>query len=43
MGSEIKGIRLQHVRHPADGVWVEQDSTQYGFFGLQVLGWNRVR
>ena len=29
MGIEVKRLRLQDVRNPANGVWVEQDPTQY--------------
>jgi hypothetical protein len=43
VGSEVKGVRLEHVRHPADGVRVEEDATEYGLFCLQVLGWYRIR
>jgi hypothetical protein len=43
VGSEVKGVWLQHIRYPANGVWVEQDATEDSFFGLQVLGWNRIR
>ena len=40
---EIESFRLQYVSDAADGVRVQQDSTQHSFFGLQVLGWNRIR
>jgi hypothetical protein len=43
MGSEVKGVWLQHIRYPAYGVWVEQDPTEDSLFSLQVLGWNRIR
>jgi hypothetical protein len=42
MGVEIKRLGLQDVGNPTNGVWVEQDPTQYRFLGLNVLGWNRV-
>ena len=43
MGSEIKGVWLQYVSDPTDGVRVEKDATEYGLFRLQVLGRNRIR
>ena len=42
VGIEIEGLRLQHIRHPADGIRVQQDATQHRFLRLQILGRNGI-
>ena len=38
VGVQIKRLRLQHIRHPADGIGIQQDAAQYRFLRFQVLG-----
>ena len=38
MGADIKGIGVQDLHYPTNGLWIQQDAPENGLFSFYVLG-----